>query len=90
VATVSLGGLDPADVDVEAFYSSLRPDGTLRTGRVVPLEFCAHEGGRYHYRGAVPGRTSGLHGYAVRILPRHEDVLIPHELPLIAWEETEE
>jgi starch phosphorylase len=90
VATVSLGGLDPADVDVEAFYSSLRPDGTLRTGRVVPLELCGHEGGRYHYHGAVPGRTSGLHGYAVRILPRHEDVLIPHELPLIAWEETEE
>jgi hypothetical protein len=26
----------------------------------------------------------------VRILPRHADVLIPHELPLIAWEETEE
>jgi starch phosphorylase len=90
VATVDLGGLEPADVDVEAFYSSLRSDGTLRTGRIVPLELSGHEDGRYFYRGAIPARTSGLHGYSVRVLPRHDDVLIPHELPLIAWEETEE
>ena len=90
VATVCLGGLDPADVDVEAYYSSLRSDGSLRTGRVVPLELCGHEDGRHYYRGAVPAKSSGLHGYAVRVLPRHADVLIPHELPLIAWEETED
>ncbi len=89
-ARVDLAGLDPADVTVEAFHSGLRPDGTLRTGRGVVLELTGHEDGHYIYRGAVPARASGLHGYAVRVLPRHEDVLVPHELPLITWEEAEE
>ena len=47
----------------------------------MPLELAGHEDGHYVYRGAVPARTSGLHGYAVRVLPRHEDVLVPNELP---------
>jgi len=89
-ARVDLAGLDPADVTVEAFHSSLHPDGTLRTGRGVALELAGHEDGRYLYRGTVPAKTSGLHGYAVRVLPHHEDVLVPHELPLITWEQAEE
>jgi starch phosphorylase len=89
-AWVELAGLDPADIRVEAFHSSLHPDGSLRTGRGVALELAGHEDGRYLYRGAVPARASGLHGYAVRVLPRHEDVLVPNELPLITWEEGEE
>jgi starch phosphorylase len=87
---VDLAGLDPEDVTVEAFYSSLGPDGGLRTGRSVPLELSGQEDGLFVYQGAVPARASGLHGYAVRVLPRHEDVLVPHELPLITWEETDE
>ena len=87
---MELAGLDPADVVVEAFHSSLRADGSLRTGRGVPLELSGHQDGHYLYRGAVPAKTSGLHGYAVRVLPRHEDVLVPHELPLVTWEESEE
>ena len=89
-ASVELAGLDPSDVVVEAFHSSVRSDGTLGTGRRVPLELASQQDGRYLYRGAVPAKTSGLHGYAVRVLPRHEDVLVPHELPLVAWEESEE
>jgi hypothetical protein len=62
----------------------------LGTGRGVRLELTNQEDGRCLYRGAVPARASGLHGYAVRVMPSHEDVLIPNELPLIAWEESEE
>jgi starch phosphorylase len=89
-AQVDLAGLDPGDVTVEAFHSTLNPDGTLRTGRGVALELAGHEDGYYIYRGAVPASTSGLHGYVMRVMPRHEDVLVPHELPLITWEEEEE
>ena len=89
-ARVDLAGLDPSDVVVEVFHSGLHADGSLRTGRRVPLELVGHEDGRYLYRGAVPAKTSGLHGYAARVLPCHYDVLVPHELPLIAWEESEE
>jgi len=77
-------------VTVEVYHSRLRPDGTLSNGHGVPLYWVAAENGEHLYRGTVPSRASGLHGYAVRVLPCHEDVLVPHELPLIAWEETEE
>ncbi len=79
-ARVELGGIDPADVVVEAFYSSLHADGSLGTGRSVRLELTSQEDGRYLYRGTVPARASGLHGYAVRVLPRHEDVLVPQRV----------
>jgi hypothetical protein len=72
---------------VEAYSSSLRPDGTLRNGRGTRLDWVSCENGEHLYRGTVSGKTSGLHGYAVRVLPCHQDVLIPNELPLIAWEE---
>ncbi len=90
VAKVVLGSLEPADVAVEAYSSSLRPDGTLRAGRGTRLDWVSCDNGEHLYQGEVSCKTSGLHGYSVRVLPCHEDVLIPNELALIAWEETEE
>ncbi len=89
LARVYLGALEPCDVTVEAYASSLRPDGTLRNGRAAALEWVSCDNGEHVYRGTVPSRASGLHGYAVRVLPCHDDVLVPNEMPLITWEETE-
>jgi starch phosphorylase len=86
-AKVQLGPLEPSEVLVQAFYSRLRPDGSLSDGRGVDLEWVSVENGEHLYRGMVPSRVSGLHGYCVRVLPRHEGVLVPHELPLVTWEE---
>jgi starch phosphorylase len=88
-AKVHLGSLDPSEVLVEAYSSSLRPDGALRNGRGAALSWVSCDNGEHLYRGTVDGKASGLHGYAVRVLPYNEDVLVPNELPLIAWEETE-
>jgi glycogen phosphorylase len=89
VAKVRLGSLEPCDVVVEAYVSSLRPDGVLRSGRATALEWVSCDYGEHLYVGTVPSRSSGLHGYAVRVLPCHDDLLVPNELPLIAWEEAE-
>jgi starch phosphorylase len=86
-AKVQLGRLDPSEVTVEAYAGSLRPDGALREGHGVPLEWVSCENGEQLYRGMLRARASGEHGFAVRVLPRNEDVLVPNELPLIAWEE---
>ncbi|HLA82880.1 MAG TPA: alpha-glucan family phosphorylase, partial [Thermoleophilia bacterium] len=86
-AKVRLGILEPSEVIVQAYYSRLRADGTLSNGRGVDLEWAATEGSEHLYRGMVPSRASGLHGYSIRVLPRHEDVLVPNELPFITWEE---
>ena len=86
-ARVHLGKIAPSEVVVQAYYSRLRSDGTLREGRAVDLEWTGQDKDDHVYTGTVPSRTSGMHGYSVRVLPRHEDVLVPHEMPLITWEE---
>jgi len=88
-ARVRLGAIDPSEVVVQAYYSRLRPDGSLGHGRGITMDCRGEEGGEYLYEGTVPNRSSGLHGFSVRVVPCHEDVLVPNELPLIAWEETE-
>jgi len=85
-AKIGLGSLEPSEVAVEAYYGPLRADGSLSSGRGVPLVWAACEGEVHVFVGAVPCRASGLQGYSVRVLPHHEDVLVPNELPLIAWE----
>ena len=88
-AKVALGALEPADVVVEAYFGGLRTDGTLRGGRGFPLEWVGGDHGEHLYRGTVPARASGLHGYCIRVLPCHDDMLVPNELPLVVWEETQ-
>ncbi len=88
-ARVRLGGLEPADVVVEAYTGTVRPDGTLRNGRGTALEWVAYDNGEHIYRGTLSGRTSGMHGYSVRVVPHREDMLVPNEMPLIVWEEDE-
>lgn len=85
-ARVRLGRLSPADVRVEVYHGPLGPDGGLERGEAVRLEWVAAENEVHVYRGTVPCQVSGLHGYAVRVLPDHDGVLVPNELPLITWE----
>jgi starch phosphorylase len=90
VARVHLGVLEPADVVVEAYAGGLRSDGMLRNGRGAELHWVGSDHGEHLYRGTVPTRAPGLHGYSVRVMPRHEDSLVPNEVPLITWEESQE
>ncbi len=85
-AKVRLGTLDPSDV-VGRPTSASTPDGTLRDGRGVSLAWMGCENAEHLYAGRIPCRSSGLHGYAVRVLPCHDDVLVPNEMPVVAWEE---
>jgi starch phosphorylase len=41
--------------------------------------------GTYTYAGTIPCRSSGLHGYSVRVLPRHADLANPFEPALVTW-----
>ncbi|MHB1344780.1 MAG: alpha-glucan family phosphorylase, partial [Thermoleophilia bacterium] len=85
-AEIRLGALSPADVEVQVYHGALDADGTLAEGDAVPLTWVGQEGDLHLYRGTIVCETSGMKGYSVRVLPRHEDVLIPNELQLITWE----
>jgi len=53
---------------------------------VLPTLIAQSKGsGTYLFAGAITCRTSGRHGYAVRVLPKHEDLDNPFEMNLILW-----
>jgi len=83
---VGLGSLQPSDVRVEAYFGRLGPDEQILGGTPVELEWISAEDSLQVYRAALPTPSSGRHGFAVRLIPQREDVLIPNEMPLIKWE----
>ncbi|MGQ9627891.1 MAG: alpha-glucan family phosphorylase [Anaerolineae bacterium] len=83
---VNLGALSPEDVTVEIYHGSLDVKGEIDKGRTIPMGYVEGRGeGRYLFAGAIACRTSGLQGYALRILPCHKDLVNPYEPGLIFW-----
>lgn len=84
-ARVRLGTVSPADVDVQLYHGALDARDELHETGVLSM---AHQGGAdgvHSYATSVPFQTSGRYGYTVRVVPKNERVLVPHELMLIRW-----
>ncbi len=86
-ARVMLGGISPGDVRVQAYYGALTADGQIGKGSHVDLALRQSWGTDHLYEGEVECRQSGSCGVAARVVPFHEDALLPYELPWIRWEE---
>jgi starch phosphorylase len=72
-ALVSLGALDPKDVEVQVAYGRVSESDELsgvRHARLALVETL--EPGRHSFAGDVPLEASGPFGYTVRVLPAHE------------------
>ncbi|PPK98634.1 starch phosphorylase [Kineococcus xinjiangensis] len=83
-AFISLGGLDPADVQVQVVHGRVSESDELTVAGVLPLEHAeTYEGGRHRYEGHLTLRQTGPFGYTVRVLPRHEGLATPAELGLV-------
>ncbi|APU19278.1 alpha-glucan family phosphorylase [Actinoalloteichus sp. GBA129-24] len=74
-ARVELGGLDPAEVDVQAVVGRADEAGELSD---VVTRSMDHLGG-VDYRAEVPLPHAGPSGYTVRVLPRHRLLSTPAE-----------
>jgi starch phosphorylase len=73
---------------VQGYAGRVDPDGSLVEAVQVPLVLAGREAdGTYRYEigGSVPYRRSGLHGFTVRVVPCHPDLLTPFLPGLIAW-----
>ncbi|MCZ6698158.1 MAG: alpha-glucan family phosphorylase, partial [Planctomycetota bacterium] len=85
-ARVQLGEVSPSDVSVEIYHGSLAGLGEIRSGGVTPMR---REGdpcdGVHHFVGHISCTNTGRQGFAVRVLPRHEDLAGPHTMQLIRW-----
>ena len=85
-AQVNLGALEPTDVTLQLYYGPLDTKGEIPKGEVMAMEWVESNGdGSHVFVGSIPCRTSGRYGYALRILPHHEDLSNPCEPGLILW-----
>jgi glycogen phosphorylase len=83
---VHLGPIAPEDVAVEAYFGLLTPDGDIENGKAVRLDFAKHESnGDHWFEGAIPCRSSGRSGYAIRVVPCHDDLADRYDQGLVVW-----
>ncbi|MCP2637161.1 alpha-glucan family phosphorylase [Microbacterium sp. HD4P20] len=86
-ADVRLDGLSPEDVAVELVYGRTDEDDALAAEhsvhRLVPAGSAVD--GVVTFTGALPLNVTGTFGYAVRVVPRHEQLVSPVELGLVTY-----
>lgn len=86
-ARVTLGDLTPDEVQVEAWYGSLGAERTIKDASSLPLTHMGSDEKDVHsYEGHVECSQPGQFGFAVRVLPFHEDLRDPFDLGLVVWE----
>ena len=81
---VELGSLSPADVAVELLHGPVAGGDELTDTEIVRLDLAGGDG-PYRYGGSFNCGQSGRHGYTVRIVPAHDDLVEPVELGCITW-----
>lgn len=85
-ATVALGVLSPADVEVQLVSGLVGQTGELEsraTLQMVPTGDPVD--GHHRYRCELPLNTAGRRGITVRVVPRHPLLSDPLELGCVAW-----
>jgi starch phosphorylase len=86
-AAVNLGGFTPDDVEVQLFHGLVDSMGEIPQPRTVTMQPTgARQGSAWVFTGSIPCRTSGQHGYKVRVLPRHGDLANSYEPGLVCWD----
>jgi starch phosphorylase len=86
-ARVHLGGLAPDDVEVQLFHGVVDSLGEIPSPRTVAMSHngAPKDGSAWVYSGVIPCRSSGQHGFAVRVLPKNADLANPFEPGLVCW-----
>jgi starch phosphorylase len=84
---VNLGRFSPDDVEVQLFHGLVDSLGEIPRPQVVAMS----QNGKpkhdnvWEFHGAIPCRSSGQHGFLVRVLPRHGDLANSYEPGLVCW-----
>ncbi len=86
-AKLTLNSLSPDDVEVQVLTGLVDADGNIKNPIVVPMRLSERDAaGAYLFQTVVqPSVRSGLHGYAIRLLPKHADSVSPFLPGLIKW-----
>jgi starch phosphorylase len=84
-ARVALSALQPGDVRVQVYYGAVGSDGQIRSGQTAEMTLVRAEGAEHVYAGEIVCADSGSCGYTVRVIPYHQDAILPYEMPFIVW-----
>ena len=81
-AQVDLGGLDATEVTVQALHGPIDSAGSfISTPAMVTLS--PHDSATFE--GTYTVGDAGPYGVTVRAMPRHDDLVNPMEMGLVAW-----
>jgi starch phosphorylase len=84
-AFVSLGDLEPDEVDVQVVHGRASQSDTLRDIETAPLVFAeTYEAERHRFEGDLVLTRTGAFGYTVRVLPKHTGMANASEMGLVA------
>ncbi|MDX6237906.1 MAG: glycogen phosphorylase, partial [Kribbellaceae bacterium] len=84
-AFVTLGELEPGDIEVEALHGTVDLADEIKEPVEVSLMLAeTYEGNRHRYEGELKLDRTGPFGYTVRVLPKHPMLASPAELGLAA------
>jgi starch phosphorylase len=86
-AQVYLGTISPDDVSVEIVWGDRSDDSeSLKNIHIVPMkEEGAQPNGMIRYSGRLCFDSNGKFGYAIRVLPVHDDLNNRYEMALVKW-----
>lgn len=85
-ARINLGGFSPDDVEVQLFHGAVDSLGEIPKPQTIMMSHNGqHEGAFWIFQGTIPCKSSGQHGYAVRVLPKNSDLASLFEPGLVCW-----
>lgn len=84
-ALVDLGPLAPEDVAVEVIFGQLDSKEDIQDVEVVALQPQRNDDDATVFRGIIPCRRAGQHGFAVRVLPFRHDLNSKFEPGFLTW-----
>ncbi|MGH3460157.1 MAG: DUF3417 domain-containing protein, partial [Kribbellaceae bacterium] len=84
-AFVSLGELEPSDVDVQVVHGRVNESDEIADAAVVSLALAeTYDGNRHRFAGDIKLDRTGPFGYTVRVLPQHDMLASSAEMGLAA------
>ncbi len=85
-AGIELNGLSVDDVDVQAVIGRIGPNREIIDAKLVSMAHKSADGSLHVFEGSLVCGSAGHQGYTVRVVPKHADVNVAHELTLVTWE----
>jgi starch phosphorylase len=85
-AMVDLPNINPSEVSLQLYAGPVSASGRIENPQVIRMDYAREAGPGVHlFSGRIDCRSSGRHGFAVRVLPGNPDMATPFEPGLIAW-----